>query len=117
MPSGITRQGSIHFIKPISKQVNIEVVGDIHVCVSQQSGENLHINALVVAVCGKSVPEYVFPSVFNSRFLTGDAGLVSQCLVGKPFAIAVGENPFIFSAFIQTFQQFYRLGCEGNGYI
>ena len=95
----------------------IDVVCDTHICVSQKAGEYLHINAIVVAVCGKCVPEYVFPSVFNSRFLTGDAGLVSQCFVGKPFVIAVGENPFVSSAFIQSFQQFYRLGREGNGYI
>ena len=117
MPSAITRQGSIHFIKPISIQVNIEVVGDTHICVSQKAGEYLHINAIVVAVCGKCVPEYVFSSVFNPRLLTGDAGLVSQRLVGKPFAIVIDENPFVFPAFIQTFQQFYRLGREGNGYI
>ena len=95
----------------------IDVVCDVHICMSQQSGENLHIHPFVIAIRGECVPEYVFPSVFNSRFLTGDAGLVSQGFVGKPFAIAVGENPFIFSAFIQTFQQFYSLGREGNGYI
>ena len=97
--------------------MNIEVVGDTHICVSQKAGEYLHINAIVVAVCGKCVPEYVFPSVFYSCLLTDDAGLVSQRLVGKPFAIVIDENPFIFSEFIQTFQQFYRLGREGNGYI
>ena len=115
MPSAITRQGRIHFIKPISIQVNIEVVGDIHVCVPQQAGKYLHVNALVIAIRGERVPEYVFSSVFNPRLLTGDAGLVSQGLVGKPFAIAVGENPFVFSAFIQAFQQFNRLRREGNG--
>ena len=117
MPSGMSRQGSIHFIKAIAIQVNIEVVCDVHISMAQQSGEYLHINALVVAIRGECVPEYVFPSVFNSRFLTGDAGLVSQRLVGKPFVIAFDENPFIFPAFIQTFQQLYRLGREGNGYI
>lgn len=76
MPSGITRQGSIHFIKPISIQVNIEVVGDTHICVSQKAGEYLHINAIVVAVCGKCVPEYVFSPVFKSRFFTGFARLI-----------------------------------------
>ena len=115
MPSAITRQGRIHFIKPISIQVNIEVVGDIYVCVSQQAGENLHVNAFVIAIRGECVPEYVFSSVFNPRLLTGDAGLVSQGLVGKPFAVVIGENPFVFSALIQAFQQSYRLGREGHG--
>ena len=117
MTSGMSRQGSIHFIKAIAIQVNIEVVGDVHVCVSQQSGENLHIHPFVIAIRGECVPEYVFPSVFNARFLTGDAGLVSQGLVGKTFAIVIDENPFIFPALIQTFQQLSRLGREGNGYI
>ena len=53
-------------------------------------------------------------SVLDSSIAASTAGLVSQRLVGKPFAITVGENPFIFSAFIQTFQQLYRLRREGD---
>ena len=95
--------------------MNVQVLSDIHVCVPQQAGKYLHVNALVIAIRGECVPEYVFSSVFNPRLLTGDAGLVSQGLVGKPFAVVIGENPFVFSAFIQAFQQSYRLGREGHG--
>lgn len=92
--------------------MNVQVIGDIHISMTQEARKYLYINAFVIAVRGECVPKDVFPSVFYPCFFTGFACLVSQCLVGEPFAIVIGENPFIYPARILFFQYVDRLGRE-----
>ena len=56
--------------------MDIQVIGDIHISMTQEARKYLHINAFVIAIRGERVPKDVFPSVFNPRFLTGNAGLI-----------------------------------------
>lgn len=53
----------IHFLKSISKQMNINIAGDIDICVSKQSRQNLDIHALAIAVCSKRRPKDMFSLV------------------------------------------------------
>lgn len=95
--------------------MNIEVIGDIYVRVSQQAGEYLHINAFVIAIRGECVPKDMLAPEFYPCLFTSLSRLVSQCLVREPFAIVIGENPFIPLASILFFQYLDCLCCEGDG--
>ena len=75
--SPIPHQGLIHFIKSIAIQVNVKVIGDIHISMTQEARKYLHINAFVIAIRGERVPKNVFPSKFYPCFITGFACLVS----------------------------------------
>ena len=72
----IPHQGRIHFIKAITIQVNVEIIGDIHISVTQEARKYLYINPFVIAVCGECMPKDVFPSVFYPCFITGFARLI-----------------------------------------
>ena len=63
--SPIPHQGLIHFIKAITIQVNVKVIGDIHISVSQEARKYLHINAFVIAIRGERVPVYMSAAAEN----------------------------------------------------
>lgn len=42
--------------------MDIQVIGDIHISVTQKERKYLHINAFVIAIRGERVPKNVFPS-------------------------------------------------------
>ena len=73
----IPHQGRIHFIKAITIQMNVKVIGDIHISMTQEARKYLHINAFVIAIRGERVPKNVFPSKLYPCFITGFACLVS----------------------------------------
>ena len=73
----IPHQSLIHFIKAITIQVNVQVIGDIHISMTQEARKYLHINAFVIAIRGERVPKNVFPSKLYPCFITGFACLVS----------------------------------------
>jgi len=56
--------------------MHIDVVGDIHVSVSQQLGEDLHIDALVIAVRRKRVTENMLSSVSDVSGFAKALGLI-----------------------------------------
>ena len=76
----------------------IDVVCDVHIRMSQQSGENLYVHPFVIAIRRKSVPKDVFALVVNASRPAGALCLVSQCLVGQPVALGICKYPFAPSA-------------------
>ena len=87
MRSNVPQQGIVHFVEAIAIQVNIQVIRNIYIRVTQQAGENLHVHPLVIA----------------------------QCLIGQPFSTAIREKPIARSALKLAFQDVYRLGREWDG--
>ena len=75
--SPIPHQGLIHFIKSIAIQVNVKVIGDIHISMTQEARKYLHINAFVIAVGCECVAKHMLAPEFYPCFFTGFACLVS----------------------------------------
>jgi hypothetical protein len=73
--------------------MNIDVVRDIYIGMSEQLGKNLDIHALVIAVCSESMPKNMFASVLNPCIAAYALRLPSQSLVRKPFAVVSHEYP------------------------
>ena len=78
--------------------MNVYVVCNVHIRMSQQSGEDLYIRPFVIAIRRKSVPKDVFALVVNASRPAGALCLVSQCLVGQPVALGICKYPFAPSA-------------------
>ena len=74
-------QSLVHLIESIAIQVNVDVVGDIYIGMSEQLGKNLDVHALVIAVCSERMPKDMFASVLNPCIAARALRLPSQSLV------------------------------------
>ena len=69
-------QGGIHFIKAITIQVNVKVIGDIHISMTQEARKDLHINAFVIAVSSECVAKHMLAPVRHTSSSAQALGLV-----------------------------------------
>ena len=100
-----SHQRLVHLIKSISIQMNIDVVRDVHIGMSEQSGKDLHVDSFVIAVRRKSVSEHMLSSVRNVSGFAQTPCLPSESLVREPLPIVTHENPFVFRVSRQHFQE------------
>lgn len=61
--------------------MDVYVVCDIHISMTQESGNNLYIHPIVVIVCDKGVSENMFAAIFYFRFFAQFARLKSQFIM------------------------------------
>lgn len=77
--------------------MNVYVVCNVHIRMSQQSGEDLYIRPFVIAIRRKSVSEHILSPVRNTRSPAQALRLISQGFIGKLPPIVIHENPFNFA--------------------
>ena len=61
--------------------MNIDVIRDIYISMSEQLGKNLDIHALIIAVCSERMPKDMFSPVLSPCIAARAFRLLSQSLV------------------------------------
>ena len=76
---------SPHFLQRVPEEVNVGVVRDCYVCVSQKLGQNFNITTPVVAIGCERVSEYVISFVWHLRSVAGGLQPESQLVIRTRF--------------------------------
>ena len=74
--------------------MNIDVIRDIYIGMSEQLGKNLDVHALVIAIRCESMPKDMFASVLNPCIAARALRLPSQSLVRQTLPVVSHEYPF-----------------------
>ena len=114
MLSSIPHQSLIHFIKAITIQVNINIICDIHISVSQEARKYLHINAFVVAVGCECVAKYMLAPEFYPCFFTCLSRLVleTQRLFLLCVEFFLGDDTRVQQRFV-----FFQFICDRGRFL
>ena len=103
-----------HLLQRVAEEMDVDIVGNRHIGMSEQFWQNLNIAASLLAVGREGVPEHMLAQIGNIGLSTRQLDLVSHDLVRQRTTVFTLENIAVsvlrFGA--ETFEERIRIGAQ-----